>query len=193
MNYPKIRKKRTKIENCVGNTYNFLTVIQVIQKPVKSLFLCRCVCGNEKTHIASDVINGNAKSCGCKRKELFKKGLKLAYEKNFPNPVENKIYSSYKSQAKNIKRDFLITLEEFIKLVNENCHYCGETPLKLRHIANKLKEKPLNGIDRVDNSIGYLIDNCVPCCTTCNFMKKMLTKEDFLNQINKIYKFTHND
>ena len=192
MNYPKIRKKRTKLQDCVGKTYNFLTIIEVFQKPVKSLFLCSCVCGKEKEYIATEVINGGTKSCGCKRKELFKESKKDTYEKKFQFPVEKKMYSSYKSQCKIAKKDFLLTFEEFKELVNKNCYYCGEIPSKTRFIASKTKEKPLNGIDRVDNNVGYLKENCVPCCTTCNFMKKMLTKEDFLNQIDKIYKFIHN-
>lgn len=192
MNYPKIRKKRTDLTTCIGKTYNFLTVLELFQKPIKSLFLCKCICGNEQTHIASDVINGNAKSCGCKKKELFKESKRITYEKKFQFPVEKKMYSSYKSQCKIAKKDFLLTFEEFKDLVNSICNYCGEPPSKLRFVQNKEKEKPLNGIDRVNNEIGYILDNCVPCCTTCNFMKKMLTKEDFLNQVNKIYKFIHN-
>jgi hypothetical protein len=193
MSYPKVRKKRTKLKDCIGKIYNFLTVIKVFQKPVKSLFLCKCDCGVEKTYIATDVINGGTKSCGCKRKELFKESKKLTYETKFQFPVEKKMYSSYKSQCKIAKKDFLLSFEEFKELVNSQCFYCGEIPLKIRFIANKTKQKPLNGIDRVNNSIGYVLSNCVSCCTICNFMKKMLTKEDFLNQVDKIYKFIHND
>jgi hypothetical protein len=42
-----------------------------------------------------------------------------------------------------------------------------------------------NGIDRVDNEKGYLVENCVPCCFTCNSLKKSVTK----SIIEKAYKF----
>jgi 5-methylcytosine-specific restriction endonuclease McrA len=39
----------------------------------------------------------------------------------------------------------------------------------------------VQGIDRVDNSIGYTPDNCVPCCTQCNRIKlDHLTYEEML-------------
>lgn len=47
----------------------------------------------------------------------------------------------------------------------------------------------VNGIDRVDSSKNYTIDNCIPCCTMCNFMKQSYPQNDFLNQINKIYHY----
>lgn len=45
------------------------------------------------------------------------------------------------------------------------------------------------GIDRVDSDKPYEIDNCVPCCTKCNFMKQAHSVEDFLNHVEAIYKF----
>ena len=32
-------------------------------------------------------------------------------------------------------------------------------------------------------------ENCIPCCEKCNRMKLNYLKEDFLNHIEKIYKF----
>lgn len=43
-----------------------------------------------------------------------------------------------------------------------------------------------HGIDRVDNSVGYTIENCVPCCTSCNFMKGKMTKDDFIEKVSQI-------
>lgn len=193
MDYPKIRKKRTVLKNCIGKEYNFLTVLEVIQKSKKSLFLCKCVCGNEKTYIAADVIQEGTKSCGCKRKDLFRESRTITYKEKFKFPVEKKMFSSYKSQCKVAKKEFLLNFEEFKNLVNNNCYYCGEYPSKDRFIGNKSIKKSLNGIDRVDNNKGYIISNCVSCCTTCNFMKKTLKKEDFLNQVVKIYNFMKHD
>lgn len=42
-----------------------------------------------------------------------------------------------------------------------------------------------NGIDRVDPTKGYIIDNCVPCCTTCNYMKRILQRDEFLDHVKK--------
>jgi len=45
-----------------------------------------------------------------------------------------------------------------------------------------------NGIDRVDNSRGYESGNVVSCCGVCNMLKHVLSKEEFLARIEKIYK-----
>jgi hypothetical protein len=36
------------------------------------------------------------------------------------------------------------------------------------------------GIDRVDNSKGYTLDNCVPCCAAHNIMKGTHSHNDFI-------------
>jgi len=44
------------------------------------------------------------------------------------------------------------------------------------------------GIDRKNNDIGYKLDNCVSCCSACNFMKHKLSLEVFKEKISKINK-----
>lgn len=70
---------------------------------------------------------------------------------------------------------FQLTRRQFDRLVQENCLYGGESP------------DPLNGIDRVDNSIGYTQENCVPCCAQCNRAKSNLSKDVFLAWVTRVY------
>lgn len=37
-----------------------------------------------------------------------------------------------------------------------------------------------NGVDRVNNSDGYTIKNCVPCCAICNYAKRDLSETEFV-------------
>lgn len=69
-----------------------------------------------------------------------------------------------------------LTIEEFAQLLPLPCVYCGDS------------DKP-RGIDRVDNSKGYTKENSASCCRLCNFMKRAMTKENFLSHIKKIYNF----
>jgi hypothetical protein len=85
-------------------------------------------------------------------------------------------YSNYRSIAKRRNIDFNITKEEFIALWNKPCSYCGSEIVGI-------------GVDRVDNTIGYQVDNIVPCCSWCNKMKLVATKEDFINHCKKIVDF----
>src|SRR3990167_3222644 len=88
-------------------------------------------------------------------------------------------YTTTVTGAKVRNLEFNLTFEEFCQITDLPCNYCGEN------------QKP-RGIDRVDNKIGYTIKNSVPCCRTCNFMKNIMTRDNFLYQVNKIHKWTKN-
>ena len=68
--------------------------------------------------------------------------------------------------------------------VKMDCHYCGKPPSKPHR---KCETFLYNGLDRVDNNIGYTESNVVPCCYICNKMKGELPVEDFLEHLNKIF------
>jgi hypothetical protein len=73
-------------------------------------------------------------------------------------------YAGLKGAAKFYKRDFEITLEDYTRFVRNNaCFYCSG-PLPVAGY----------GIDRLNNLIGYVFANCVPCCETCNEKKGRL-------------------
>ena len=84
-------------------------------------------------------------------------------------------YSNYIRCAGDKNLDFEISQEEFNKIVNEPCHYC-----------NIIQERGFNGVDRLDSNTGYVIDNCVSCCKTCNYMKCSLSADVFLKRIEHI-------
>jgi hypothetical protein len=87
-------------------------------------------------------------------------------------------YFTYKNTAKKRNLKFDLTLEQFEKITSQLCYYCREYT----------KDREFCGIDRVNSNFGYVLDNCVPCCETCNYMKRNLTTEEFLSHIKKILK-----
>jgi hypothetical protein len=86
------------------------------------------------------------------------------------NPIFAR-YQTYKSNAKKRNKKFNITRDEFCEYVGKKCFYCGEISV---------------GIDRVDNSLGYVKGNMVPACETCNHMKWNLTKDQFIQKCKQI-------
>ena len=179
----------------INEKFNYLTVIGVehVMKRIKTerrnkyckitYFICKCICGKQKHILANNVKQGSIKSCGCKKTEITKKKIQKYYTKKYTHPVEGRFFSDYKCHGK----EFLLSFKEFIKLVNSNCYYCGAVPSLLRGNKTKSRTKLLNGIDRLDSSIGYVFNNCVPCCTTCNKAKAEMTVEQFRSWIVKIY------
>jgi len=103
-----------------------------------------------------------------KRPEVIKRHKKYSLTPKF-------VFLRTRVNAKARKLEFSITLEQVEALHEEGCIYCGEN-VKGR------------GFDRVDNNKGYTIDNIVPCCGLCNWMKKDLTVEDFIEHCKKIIK-----
>jgi hypothetical protein len=45
-----------------------------------------------------------------------------------------------------------------------------------------------NGIDRKNNAIGYIVGNVLPCCKLCNYAKRTMGYNEFLNWVNRVYK-----
>lgn len=89
-------------------------------------------------------------------------------------------YSNYIRCARYKNLEFEISQENFDKLVKEPCHYC-----------DIIQERGFNGIDRLDSNIGYIMDNCVSCCKTCNYMKCSLSVDVFLKRLEHILTYNN--
>jgi len=104
-------------------------------------------------------------------RDKYKISQKKQDEKSNLNP--NRRFSEIRYHSNLRKHEFTLTFDEFMTFWNGTCVYCG----------NKINGV---GIDRVDSSIGYVLDNCVPCCKTCNIMKNTQTVDEFITQCKKI-------
>ena len=80
-------------------------------------------------------------------------------------------YLEYVKKAFNEDVIFSLSEREFINMSNKPCSYCG---------------KEGGEIDRIDNSKGYTLDNCVSCCQKCKTMKGELTVHEFISQCREI-------
>lgn len=87
-------------------------------------------------------------------------------------------YFSYERNAKRRNQPFDLTYEQYLSLANAPCYLCGNKP-----------NGNLNGIDRRNNTEGYNIRNCEPCCRMCNIMKNKHHLDEFLEHINKIVEY----
>lgn len=89
--------------------------------------------------------------------------------------IADKIRTKYIKGSERRGYKFDINLENFFRLIQLPCHYCGAPPQsKYRQTRAALSpsEFRYNGLDRMLNSEGYVIWNLVPCCRTCNFLKR---------------------
>jgi hypothetical protein len=142
-------------------------------------WLCECDCGKEIEVRGGSLTSGTTKSCGC---------LKILY-KDRTIPAKKKLFRSYQIRAKNKNLKFTLSFEEFLNLTSHNCHYCGSPP------SNKIEEGKTtktfyvySGIDRIDNTKGYIIENCVSCCSICNYAKTNLSVDKFIKWVQQLGK-----
>ena len=113
-------------------------------------------------------------------------------------PINERIYNYYSSRILNSNKkykEWSLSLDDFTNLIYKKCHYCGSEPTE-NNMWNKGAKRvsseeivKINGIDRVDSSKGYTIDNCVPCCYKCNRMKSDMDVNEFIEHVHKIAKW----
>jgi hypothetical protein len=164
----------------------------------QNCYYCDCNPPKNKLNGIDRVLNnygyfiGNIVSC-CKICNMMKKDLtfdiflKRCYHIYEYTKSNNLLYSDI-FQSRNTKLTFWelkrsaiqrkkkvnITIKEFNELINnKKCYLCGNTFENI-------------GIDRIDSSINYNIDNCKSCCSSCNYLKNEFNLDDILDKITKI-------
>lgn len=149
------------------------------------LWKFKCDCGNEVLKTLFDIRRGDTKSCGCVKKKRAEDGI---YTLPDGESSFRALFDVYKKRASSKNLEFLLSRDDFIKLTSSNCHYCGQEPSQ-HHLANKGSNGYYiyNGIDRINSSKGYSLDNTVSCCKLCNFAKRDLSYEDFIKWLKKAY------
>lgn len=176
-----------------GQKFGRLTVIKYFGKDKYkcNMWECLCECGNSKIVRGTVLVNERSKSCGCFNKERTTE----THRKEKGESGFHMVLSSYKNNAKKRNITFNLTIKEFKKLTKGNCFYCNTKPSNVSCIISRMTKKGIewskyvyNGIDRIDNSKGYTVNNCVSCCGQCNYAKKDMDIIQFKEWIKKMYK-----
>lgn len=178
-------KQNELINGMIGKKFGRLIVKERVENSKNriSQFKCICDCGKEKIVLSSNLRQGTTQSCGCLAKERSR-------ERSIIGEGEacfNFLLTSYRNRAKLKGLSFDLTIEEFKILTKKNCTYCGREPFTIKTKVSCNGIYIYNGIDRVDSSKGYIIENCVPCCKICNYAKRKLSLQEFKEHITKIY------
>ena len=80
--------------------------------------------------------------------------------------------------AKDRGLPFELSLEQFLSFVGKSCFYCRAETTGV-------------GLDRIDNLLGYSMNNIVPCCRQCNVAKNNHTQTSFFAMCLAVVR-THN-
>lgn len=148
--------------------------------------------GPPKRHITTDVIAYTRVCYLCKKKKSLEEFVRSRNprhqlgrshecrqchnERNKKNKGTPRArFNTYKAGAKYRGIEFHLSFDEFESFWGGSCFYCGG---RIDGI----------GLDRIDSSIGYQVDNVVRCCPRCNKAKGTLTQEEFITMCKEITK-----
>lgn len=184
-------------QDLIGRRFGRLVVLSFAGRIKKSMdknhqtfaiWNCQCDCGKKVIKTGRALLHDGTKSCGCLQKEV---GSLTASKKIKPETFLKRFYVIYQYAAKHRGISWNLSIEEFENLVKQNCYLCGCSPepkslCRAKHYHEEIR---FNGIDRVNNSLGYEKNNCFACCTLCNKLKNKLSLKDFYSHIERILQY----
>lgn len=174
----------------IGQRYGKLVILSYagIGTYGKRNWECQCDCGNKTIVGYSTLVSGSTKSCGCSRRG--KRNTPSPTRKSFGESSFNMLYAHYKKNcAKERGYPFELDKNQFRILTQSACFYCGQPPSQEGPTAKGSYGAYIyTGIDRIDNTLGYILGNVRPCCKQCNFAKGALSEQEFLDWLQRIAK-----
>jgi hypothetical protein len=103
----------------------------------------------------------------------------LKYQKDISKSPKRKFQQGVKA-AMDRQIEWLLCFEEYAQLIEQPCHYC----------KTSLETWGGTSLDRINNDLGYIITNVLPCCGTCNNIRnKFLTVKEMEVAMNAILEY----
>lgn len=162
-----------------------LVAIKRVYKNKYSYWDCVCDCGNKTTVRRDHLLDGSSQSCGCLQIEKTVNRSWKGYEE-----ISGKYWYDLNRNAKYRLLDFNITIQEaweiFLKQ-NKICYFTGDL---LCFAKGKSDSKfQTASLDRLDNSIGYVKNNCCWVHKSINRLKNDFDTNDFLTLCSKVAEY----
>jgi hypothetical protein len=166
----------------VGKQFGKLKIVSFSHsKNGQRIWNCICVCGKTKKLSSNKLLSGKRNHCGCENIKYKDRSI----------PVKKGLFYLYKKRMEKKGLSFSISFDNFCQIISSNCYYCGSPPNNIRYGNVNYRNKSVcvyNGIDRVNNNLGYTEENCVSCCFICNSAKGDLSTDEFTKWAKSLYK-----
>lgn len=190
-----------KIDILTGQKFGRWTVLSLAPErenlTQQARWICKCTCGNIREITGHRLVSGKTNSCGCYAGELRSaRSLHLTKDptykrRNYLKHKERRLKEAQTPKARfkfsiqaARKREIFweIAYQDYFQLISKPCYYC-ETSLSLETGV---------GLDRINNdkTIGYKLENVLPCCGLCNITRQdNFTVEEFKIMMQAVIKF----
>lgn len=193
---------QTLVIDLTGQKFGRLTVIRRVgyigEKHPSIVWECKCDCGKIATVRAQSLRRGETRSCGCLSRENRVNNI-WKNRKKYPTidrkaAVEKYVCRRIYEHCRKNEHGCELTMTDVKALAFAACHYCGKIGGREYRDYDKKAHRLIsdtviryNGIDRIDSSKGYTIDNVVTCCWDCNRAKNTMSVDDFKSWVSRIY------
>lgn len=140
---------------------------------------CICDCGKQINILAKQLTSGMTRSCGCLRKQIVKERMFKGYK-----DISGKYWSSVKRAALNRGLKFEISMEMVWTLYEKQQHKCALSGIDI--LFDFDFNKRTASIDRINNDLGYTLDNIQLVHKEINIMKNKFEQKKFINYCKRI-------
>ncbi|SMH61573.1 hypothetical protein [Azospirillum agricola] len=191
-----MRSRGRTVEVRPGNRFgNWAVISEVMDEGIgPRKVLCECVCSTRQVLKLNTLRMGKSTRCKqCRYEEAKTRIYPHRSSRTQAEACAKQIFATYQSVAKRNGRVFTLSFEDVQDLITRNCRYCGVPPCTQHRILFSGKQpypgEPFlyNGIDRVDNAVGYVRENCVSCCKRCNQAKLDMDVGDFKAWLRQVH------
>jgi len=179
----------TRIKNITGQRFGKLMAVSMTnnrQPDGSVVWRCKCDCGNECEAPGVYLRSGKKKSCGCLFLEFYEKQGKRYKE------ISGAFWCSYRNHAKQLGREFSITMKEAWKIWENQNGYCALSGVRLSFAQCSAKggfKLQTASMDRIDSTQGYFKENIQWVHKEINLMKQTHTDEKFIEWCNVVAAF----
>lgn len=136
--------------NMQGKKFNKLTIIKQLEndKRYRKRYFCKCDCGNYKSVLKDNLINGITKSCGCMKKGINKSHGKSKHPLYVTwSTMKKRCYNKKSKDYKNYGARGIIVCDRWLDSIDNFIEDMGERPKG-------------HTLDRVDVNGNYEPNNC---------------------------------
>lgn len=171
----------TIIPDLTGQRFGMLLV--TARHDRSHLYDCTCDCG-VKTVASAYTLRRKTRpvsSCGCQN------GRHVSPQKKAPGEsAKTAALYAYRYNAKKRGYVFALTSEQALAIMAQDCHYCGIPPSNAMKVKTADGVFTYNGLDRIDNSLGYQPGNVVACCARCNLGKGDGSVHEYMERCRRV-------
>lgn len=167
----------------IGKTFGRLTVLEVVSGTKRSMWRCRCECGNEKVVAPCNILSGHTKSCGCLALANLDKAIETRIKHGHCRGGE--LSPEYRSWRAAWQRCYDPNSRSFPNYGGRGIKMCSHWEADFSCFFEDMgARKKGRSIDRVNNDLGYLCPICAPPIGNCRWAS---SSEQLRNQRHKLF------